>query len=334
MGGFEGPVNQWLHKAWEPYSEQLATDPIGNLIAHVGGSGPKLLIAAHADEIGFVVRSIDENGFVWIVPKNLSLGRPSRDTFLLGQPALIQTDAGTVDGTFAAISGHVAPVALREKAVLDWDDVFVDVGLSSRESAAAAQICVGDPVIWNPPTRRVGDLVVGKAMDDRAALAVMTELLPRLNLDDLNYDLYFASTIQEEMGLVGASALERHQAFDLAVAFDVGLAGDVPGVSSRDMPVELGCGPILVHHDLSVHYDRELTKALSTAAQGAGIPVQDAVFARYSSDGAEFIRLGIPTALLAFPTRYTHSPFETIHEADLEQCAALLQAFLTSPSTS
>lgn len=331
MGGFEQPVNSWLYERWKPYVESLEIEGVGNLVAHVGGTGPKLLIEAHADEIGFLVRSIDEKGYIWISPKNTSLGRPARDTFLVGQPALIQTDTGNAHGVFAAISGHVASPLLRDKAILDWNDVFVDIGVSSADQAMERGIHIGDSVIWNPVTRRLGNLITGKAMDDRAALAIMTELLSRLKKDKLKYNVFFASTVQEEMGLVGAESLERNRAFDFAVALDVGLAGDVPGVQRKDMPIQLGDGPILVHHDMSVHYDRYLTKAISVCAEAAEIPIQHAIFPHYSSDGAALIKLGIPTALLAFATRYTHSPFETLNESDLNQCVVLLQKFLETP---
>jgi endoglucanase len=189
---------------------------------------------------------------------------------------------------------------------------------------------VGDAVIWNPRTRRIGSLICGKAIDDRAGLAVMTELLKQLDVAKLQYDLYFASTVQEEMGLLGATSLGRKVAFDLAIAIDVGLSGDIPLVDEKEMPVRLSAGPILVYHDYGVDYDRRLTRALSEVAREANIPVQHAVFQRYSSDGKELTKLGIRTALVAFPARYTHSPFETVHERDLIQTVELLHKFLQS----
>ena len=131
---------------------------------------------------------------------------------------------------------------------------------------------------------------------------------------------------------MGAYSLERDERFDLAIAVDVGLAGDVPGVDKREMSCRLGGGPILVHHDGTVHYDRRLTRSLSQVAAQAAIPIQDAVFPRYSSDGHALIKAGVPTALVAFATRYTHSPYEMLHEGDLKQCVDLLLKFVTQPT--
>lgn len=331
MIGHEDPVQEFLHQRWQPHCQQVRTTGVGNVMAKVGGQGRRLLIEAHADEIGVLVKGIAPEGVVWVAPKNARAGRPGRDIHLFGQPCLIQTDKGLVDGVFATISGHVTPPELREKKELGWGDFFVDIGASSAAEAAEWGVRIGDAIIWNPPTRRLGHYIVGKAMDDRAALAIMTDLLERLDPGQLQYELYLASTVQEELGLVGAYSLERDERFDLAIAVDVGLAGDVPGVDTKEMNCRLGGGPILVHHDGTVHYDRRLTRVLSQVAKEAGIPIQDAVFPRYSSDGHALIKAGVPTALVAFATRYTHSPYEMLHEGDLEQCVDLLLGFVTRP---
>jgi endoglucanase len=335
MIGHEGPVQDFLIERWKPYCEDIKTTGIGNLMAKVGGKGPRLLIEGHADEIGAVVKSISSEGIVWVAPKNgLAANlRIGRDLYILGHPCVIQSDQGLVEGVFAAISGHVTPPDFKKKDHLGWGDFFVDIGAASREEVIRQGVRVGDAVIWDPPTRRLGHYIVGKAMDDRAALAIMTALVERLDPEELQYELHLGSTVQEELGLVGAYSLERDQKFDLAIAVDVGLAGDVPGVDEREMTCRLGGGPILVHHDGTVHYDRRITRELTQVAEEAGIPIQDAVFPRYSSDGQAMIKGGLPTALVAFATRYTHSPFEMLHEGDLEQCVDLLHRYVTRPAT-
>ena len=331
MIGHEDPVQEFLTARWGPYCEDIRTTGVGNVMAKVGGKGPRLLIEAHADEIGVLVSSISPEGIVWVARKNARAGRPGRDIHLFGQPCVIQTDKGLVHGVFATISGHVTPPELRQKQELGWGDFFVDIGATSADEAAEWGVRIGDGVIWNPSTRRVGHYIVGKAMDDRAALAIMTAMLERLDPEQLQYELYFGSTVQEEMGLVGAYSLERDERFDLAIAVDVGLAGDVPGVDNREIACRLGEGPILVHHDGTVHYDRRLTRTMIQIAEEIGVPIQHAVFPRYSSDGHVLIMAGVPTALVAFATRYTHSPYEMVAEGDLQQCADLLHAFVTRP---
>ncbi|NLE77288.1 MAG: M42 family peptidase [Chloroflexi bacterium] len=332
MVGNEGPVQKWLEARWAPHCQTVWKTGVGNLMAHVGGQGPKLLIEGHADEIGVMVSGVSDEGMVWVSHRQIGQLRPGRDMYLIGHPCVIQTRQGLVHGVYAAISGHIAPAELRNKPEMTWSDVFVDIGAASAPEVAEQGVCVGDTVVWNPPTRQVGRYIVGKAMDDRAALAIMTALLERIDPARLCYDLYLGSTVQEEMGLVGAHSLERDGRFDLAVSLDVGLAGDVPGVDHRELTARLGGGPILVHHDGRVHYDRELSGQLKDLAAKVGIPLQDAVFPRYSSDGHALIMLGVPTALIAFATRYTHSPFEMCAQRDLEQCVDLLEAFVTRPS--
>jgi endoglucanase len=139
-----------------------------------------------------------------------------------------------------------------------------------------------------------------------------------------------ASTVQEENGLLGAASLADEMSFDFAIALDVGLTGDIPGPDKRDFPSRLGGGPVVVYQDASCHYSRRLTDALIAVGRAENIPVQRAVFQNYGSDGAALIRRGVETALLTYPTRYTHSPIETVDESDLVNTVALLTAFVTT----
>ena len=329
MVGHEDPVQDFIRDAWRPHCREISTTGVGNVIAHVGGAGPRLVLVAHADEIGVVVRAITPDGFVWLAPKNDRAGRPGRDLHLLGHPCAIQTSRGLVPGVFATVSGHVTPPELRDKAILGWSDFWVDIGATSKQEALEQGVQIGDGVIWTPETRRLGHFIVGKAMDDRAALAILTDLLRTLDPAQLRYDLYLASTIQEEVGLIGAYSLERDVRFDLAIAVDVGLAGDIPAVDRTEITTRLGGGPLLVHYD-RMRYDRVLTLDLARTAEENDIPIQHAIFSRYASDGNALIEGGLRTALIAFATRYTHSPYEMLAESDLEQCVALLHAFVTS----
>jgi endoglucanase len=119
----------------------------------------------------------------------------------------------------------------------------------------------------------------------------------------------------------------RHD-YDAAVVLEIGLAGDVPGVQEDMMPVALGKGPILVHKDSLVHYDHRVTKAFEQAAAEAEILIQHGIFGSFGSDGGAFMKSDIPTALIAFPTRYTHTPFETAHLGDIEDMVKWLAAFV------
>jgi len=332
-GGDEGAVQDFLAQRWGRRAQQIERTPVGNLLAYVGGRGPRLMLVAHADEICFVVKHISDDGFIWITTGQRDTEqRPGlrAPVFLpWGHPALILTTSGPVEGVFATLTGHILRPEQREKTRPDWDDVFLDIGAPNRAAVAARGVQVGDRVIWNPPTRRRGRLACGKAMDDRVGLVIMDRLLEVVALDRLAYELWLVSTVQEEIGLVGAESVAQRTGCELAITLDVGLAGDVPGVDPRDVSARLGAGPIIVHKDLAL-YSRPLTLSLMRAAREANIPVQSAVFSLYGSDSGAFIRHGLQAGLVAVPTRYTHSPFETVHLDDMELTVQLLKHFLES----
>ncbi|MFM9106441.1 MAG: M20/M25/M40 family metallo-hydrolase [Chloroflexota bacterium] len=210
----------------------------------------------------------------------------------------------------------------------DWQDWFIDVGARSREEIEGLGIHPGARVLWNPPTRRIGRNITGKAMDDRVALVIATLAAERANRGNLAYEVWLASTVQEENGLIGAASLADEERFDRSIAIDVGLTGDHPGPDERDFPNRLGAGPAVVYQDASCHYSRRLSDELVACGEAAGIPVQRAVYQFYGSDGASMLRRGVESALVTYPTRYTHSPIETIDEDDVERTIDLLAAFV------
>lgn len=329
--GREAPVHEFLQQRWWERCEDAYLTPVGNLVAHVGGTGPALLLVGHGDEIGFTVKHISEDGFLFIsTGQRLGTDQPEMRgsyTLPIGQPALVVTRRGTVEGVFATLTGHILSQRQRETRQLEWNDLWVDVCATSRSEVAERGISVGDRVIWNPPTRQQGKLIYGKAMDNRAALAVMDTLLDRIEPHKLAYDLYFASTVQEEIGLIGAHSINRTINARYAIALDIGLSGDVPGVDQRDVSVRLGAGPTLIHKDLYA-YSARLNDAISDTAAEAGLPLQHAVFGIFGSDAGALLREGVAASLLGIPTRYTHSPFEMLHADDLENTVKLLKAFL------
>ncbi len=330
--GQEEPVLAWCRKTWAALGAEVETSAIGNVYAHVGGTGPRVLLQGHADEISFVVRSIDERGFVWLADGQGS-SRQFHSRYPVGQPALILTRTGTVEGVFAAPTGHI--LSTREggaDSVRDTaGDVFVDVGADSRLEAEALGIHPGAGVIWNPVNRRLGHRIVGKSIDNRVSLALMTHLIAEVAKEDLACSLTLAATVQEEIGLVGALSLGTPDRYDLAIAIDNGPIADYPGTEPGELPVHLGGGPTLVYKDSMVHYDRRVIDRLHEVAEANGIVVQPGVYSGFGSDGAALMRSGVPTALLAVSTRYTHSPFEMADARDIEASLELLKAFVTTP---
>jgi putative aminopeptidase FrvX len=331
--GHEDAVQDWIAARWQGFASDLRRTRVDNVLARVGGSGKKLAIMAHADEICFMVKSISDDGFLHIWPYyGDTRGYPPRWVMPLNQPALVVTNTSTVEGFFATASGHVVGGRDDPAFRYQWNDWFIDIGVASRDEAEALGVHPGSRAIWSTPVRRLGNShLVGKAMDDRAALAIATragELLAAR--DDLAYEVWLVSTIQEESGLVGAQSVIDELAVDLCINLDVGLVGDIPGPDKRDFPAKLGAGPTLVYQDMTAHYSRALTESLVKIAKANGIPVQQAIYQNYGSDGAPLMRRGAQAALLTYPTRYTHSPIETVDENDLNRCVDLIVAFATT----
>jgi endoglucanase len=299
---------------------------VGNLFLHIPGPGPRVLLAAHADELSMIVRSITPDGFLRVLPGE-------RDVFsfpyFLGHRFRILADGGEVPGILATTTGHALTPEQRDRTRLTWDDLFVDIGMTAEE-AAEHGIHVGTRMVWDPGIQRVGRLLVGKAMDDRLGVAVLVELSRRLAERKPRFDITLALTVQEEIGMVGASSLARDgRSYDVGFIIDNGLAGDIPTVAESHVPVRLGGGPALVHRDSSVHYSRRLIGELRAVAEKHEIPVQDVVLYHYSSDGAHLVRQGMETLLVAPPIRYSHSPFEAVDPCDVESAVRLFEAYLT-----
>ena len=323
--GEEEAVTAWVAERWEVCG-QVTRTPIGNLFLHVPGPGPRVLLTAHADELSLMVRAVTPGGFLRVLPGE-------RDTFsfphFVGHRLRVLAAEGPLPGVLAATTGHAMTAEQRERTRLGWDDLFVDVGLTAAE-AAEAGIRVGTRIVFDPGIGRIGRLLVGKALDDRLGVAVLVELSRRLAARAPRFDVTLALTVQEEIGMVGASSVARDgRAFDVGIVVDNGVAGDIPTVSAEHVPVRLGGGPALVHRDSSVHYSRRLIGELREVAAEHGIPVQDLVLYHYSSDGAHLARQGMEVLLVAPPIRYSHSPFEAVDPADLRHTVDLLAAYLT-----
>ena len=326
--GQEDLVQAWCARHWSILAAVVQVSPVGNVLARVGGAGPRIIVLGHGDELALVVRSITAEGLLTVWPAWRDVrGRPPYWYSPINQPVCVLADDGLIDGQLCYASGHVVG-GPRDKDTFEWDDWFVDLGLRDRARVDALGIHPGTRLVPNPPTRRLGDAVVGKAMDNRAALAIATAVGERARAETLRYELWIGSSVQEENGLLGAASVAATERFDYGIALDVGLCGDVPGTNPARHPSRLGDGPIVVHSDTFAHYSPRVSRALVETARAAGLPVQQAVFQNYGSDGAELIRHGVETGLIAFPTRYTHSPNEMVTLEDLERTVDLILAFL------
>jgi putative aminopeptidase FrvX len=326
--GAESELAALLVSRWEPFCAQVRRDAVGNVIARVGGHGPRVLLQAHMDQVGYIVRFVHEDGFLLLDGSQGDRRTGPERRHPIGQPVRVLTrDGSWLDGMLAAASGHVLTAKQRDEHELSYNDFWVELGLGSRAAVYEAGVHVGSPVVFCADMRAYGDLLVGPSMDNRVGLALIEAVAGTVDESALLCDLWIAATVQEENGLHGARALALAERFDAAIAIDVGLAGDIPAVDEREFPTRLGAGPIVVHRDTGIVYDRLLVAHLL----GLGVPAQDGLFAGYGSDGLAIAETGTPTALLTVATRYTHTAFETVHRADLDATAELLRAFVTRP---
>jgi endoglucanase len=317
-------------EAWWSSSLDLSVDRRGNLTGSVGRDGPRLALVAHMDEVGWTVRSITGDGFL-LVDQAQGSRRDRPDVrHMIGQDVVVLGREGVAaTGIFAAPSGHV----LSREQLDQWPrpgEHFVDLGLATREEVETLGIHIGSPVTFAATTRRVGSRVAGKAMDNRLLLCALDLLLERVQASSLTCTLVVAATVHEEGGLHGAYALSHAQDFDLAIALDIGLVGDIPFVATDEYEARLGGGPILVHKDGRIAYDHAFTWAIADLAAERGIPVQHGVMPGASTDGIPLLRAGVPTAYVGMPTRYTHTAFEMVDPADLLHLVDLLEALVTS----
>jgi len=239
----KGSVQQIVRDEIAPFVDEMRVDSLGNLIATKKGERPSIMIEAHADEIGLMVKQVDEKGFI----RFIRIGGWFDQT-LLNQRVIIHTRSGSVVGVIGSKPPHVMKEEERKK-VVEARDMFIDIGGTSQRQVEDLGILIGTPIsIDRTFASLLGDKVTGKAFDNRAGLIVMIEALKRTKAKST---IYAVATVQEEVGLKGAKVSAYDLNPDLAIAADVTISGDHPGIEKKDAPIEMGKGPVLVVADAS-----------------------------------------------------------------------------------
>jgi len=321
IAGFEEPVRELLHQTWQPFVDEIREGKLGSLIALKRGTGPeprpKLMLAAHMDEIGLMVTGV-EKGFLRITRVG---GTDLR--VLLGLEVVVH-GRRALPGIVATRPPHVLPKAERKKTV-PWDKLFVDVGLPAEE--VEQLVSVGDLIsIQREMTELKNRRVAGKALDDRACVTAMTLALEQLARLRHAWDVFAVATVQEETGLKGAITAAYGIAPDLAVALDVTF-GKHPGVSEVDA-LPLGEGPSI---GVGPNFHPALATRLKEVAEAHEIPYHiEPIPGRSGTDAwaIQVTREGVPTELISIPIRYMHQPVETLDVRDIERAGRLLAAFI------
>ncbi len=325
--GFERPVCELLRQIWGAFVDEMHVDKLGSLVALKRGAAsqdprPRLMLAAHMDEIGLRVTGI-EQGFLRVT----RVGGTDRRV-LLGLEVVVH-GRRDLPGIVATRPPHVLPKEERKKTV-PWDKVFVDVGLPPQE--VERLVSVGDLISFR---REVAELknrrLAGKAFDDRACVAIITLALEQLAEVRHAWDVFAVATVQEEIGLKGAIASAYGVAPDLAVALDVTF-GKQPGVSDVDA-APLGEGPVV---SVGPNFHPGVVARLREVAEAHEIPYQlEPAPGRLGTDAwaIQVSREGVPTGLICLPLRYMHQPVETLDVRDVERAARLLATFIAGLET-
>lgn len=326
VSGYEDEVRERARQAFEPYCDEIRVDTMGNLIGlkkgvQTGGSGrQRILLAGHMDEIGLMVTDIDK-GFIRFTQVGGYDARvlPAQSVTVFGRKRL--------PGIIASVPPHVSG---RGNTSTPMDELYVDVGLS--EKRLRQQVCIGDMITLDQPCIELNDdLLCGKAFDDRAAIAAMVKCLDILSRTDHEWDVYAVATVQEEIGLRGATTGTFGIAPDLGIAIDVGF-GKQPGVPKK-AAINLGEGPALV---MGPNIHPKFFAGLKATAADQEIPYQTKVSNRGTGTDANAIQLtrdGIATALISIPERNMHTPVETISIKDVERTGRLLAAYIATLDT-
>lgn len=325
--GFEGEVRKLLASCVDGKCD-LSTDNLGSLICRkVGTDGPKIMIPAHMDEIGFMVHVITEEGFIRFIP----LGG-WWDQVLLGKKARIKTSRGLVTGVIGSKPPHILKEDDRSK-VTKKDAMFIDVGATSRAQALEEMgIRPGDPIfpVSEFEVLANGSVVAGKAWDDRAGCAALVELIDRLQGKSHPNTVYAVATVQEEVGLRGARTSTTMVAPDVGIALDVGIAGDMPGVQPEESPLKLGAGPVLYVADGDSIAHSGLRRFVIRTAEEMNIPLQFAALLGGGTDAGEMhlFGAGVPSLTLGVPVRYVHTHTGLMHLDDYDNLVKLLEGIV------
>ncbi|MCX6685646.1 MAG: M42 family metallopeptidase [Methanoregula sp.] len=330
VSGSEGSVFSIIKKELKGHVDKISEDTMGNLIAEKKGNKFKVMLAAHMDEIGLMVKFIDEKGFLRFV----ALGGWFAPT-LYNQRVVLHGTKGQCHGVIGGKPPHMMDEEERKKGV-KVDDMFIDVGACNREDVARLGIEVGTPVtIDREFTELANNRVTGKAFDNRAGVAMLIKTMQQL---DSPFTVYGVFTVQEEVGLKGARTSAYMLDPDCAIATDVTIPGDHPGIEMKDAAVEMGKGPVITIVDSSgrgLIANRKIVRWLKDIAETKGISVQMEVGTGGTTD-ATAIHLnkgGVPSTTISPPTRYIHSPVEVLDISDIEAGIDLLvQALKVKPN--
>jgi len=325
VSGFEQPVRELILKSIQGLADEVTVDPLGNIVAIQRGkdSSKKVMVPAHMDEIGFIVTHIDNEGFV----RFHTLGGFDPKT-LTSQRVLIHGKNKTLLGVMGSKPIHVMTAEERGKTP-QINDYFIDLGMKKEE--VVKHIAVGDPITRQRELVEMGDCVNCKSLDNRVAVFILIETLRTLKGKKLPYDFYGVFTVQEEVGLRGATTASHYLDPDFGICLDTTIAFDVPGNRDFDKITRLGEGTAIKIMDGSVICDYRMVEYMKQTAEKHKIKYQMEILTAGGTDTGAIQRMaknGSIVGAVSIPTRHIHQVIETCHKEDIQLSIDLLCASL------
>ena len=324
--GFEEPIRKVMVEYMKPLASSIRYDGMGSIIAAHGSTGPRVMVDAHMDELGGMIRRITPNGLL-----TMQMLGGWLDQALVDQRWVIVGSKGVVHAVTGIRDVHVVPPEERAR-VYSRDGLYLDVGAKNEAEVRAMGISPGDPVAPDSPFMVLNETgnYLAKGWDDRLGCAVIVEAMRRLNARPHPNQIFWTVTTQEEIGLRGAHTAVDVVKPDLAIALEAGITGDVFGGHPEETQVKLGAGPGIFLYDSSALPNRKLTAFAKEMAKTKNIPLQGDLVQGYGDDSAELQKAlgGVPTVNLVVPVRYTHAHNGIMNRRDFDQMVDLLVAML------
>lgn len=319
VSGYEEDIAAIMRSELKKSCDEAVIDNFGNVIARKGKGKTKIMLAAHMDEIGLLVKHISKDGYL-----NFIKVGGIDDRVLVGQKVIVKAKGGDVQGIIGTKPPHLQKDEER-KHPLKYEDMFIDIGAKSKEDAEK-RVCVADPVVFDSQSGVLnGSLCYGKAADNRVGCYALIKIMQKLKV---SAEVYAVATVQEEVGLKGA----RTSAFkinpDFAIALDTSVAGDTPGIKETESSLKLGAGAgitIIEASGRGLIVSRKVKDMFVDTAKKNKIKYQMDVLEGGMTDGAIIYmnREGVDTGVLSIPTRYVHAPASVFSTDDLESAVEL-----------
>lgn len=325
VSGYEQEVREIIRRHLQPMTV-IEQDRLGSIVCRKSGEAerPRIMLAGHMDEIGFIVKYITDEGFI----KFSTLGGWWGHV-MLAQRVVIKARKGDVPGLIGSKPPHILSDEERKK-ILEPKDMYIDVGATSGEEVRALGVRPGDPVIPVFPftISATGKTYIAKGFDDRVGCGLFIDVIKKLSNRKHPNTVYGVGTVQEEVGLRGARTSSWVVEPDVGLTMEVGVAGDVPDVKKEEAQGKLGKGPVIVIRDGSMIPNLRLRDLFVETAEELGIPYQFDSLDRGGTDsGAIHLhRQGVPNLVVAVPTRHIHSHAGIIHREDYDHTVELVTA--------